>query len=200
MLAAYYDCTCDSHGLFADKEIVKSETYETHLNKYNVITLDIAGLISTSEIIRIPINEVPNVIIENIHDDLMKIAPEMPKLKTINDEIAFCAEKTQKQFIFIIDEWDAIIREADPETQTIYLSLLRSWFKNNNFTPKVVAAAYMTGILPIKKEKTPSGPSQSAISDFKEYTMLQPSVFAPYFGFTEDEVQRICNKNNLDFA
>ena len=200
MLAAYYDCTCDSHDLFADKKIAQSESYEEHLNKYNVITLDIAGLISTSEIMRIPINEVPNVIIENIHDDLMKIAPEMPKLKTINDEIAFCADKTQKQFIFIIDEWDAIIREADPETQTIYLSLLRSWFKNNNFTPKVVAAAYMTGILPIKKEKTPSGPSQSAISDFREYTMLQPSVFAPYFGFTEDEVQRICKKNNLDFA
>ena len=68
-----------------------------------------------------------------------------------------------KQFIFIIDEWDAIIREAkeDEEAQTAYLNLLRGWFKNTSITPKAVAAAYMTGILPIKKDG-----SQSAISDF----------------------------------
>ena len=28
-----------------------------------------------------------------------------------------------------------------------YLNLLLEWFKNNNFTPQVVAAAYMTGII-----------------------------------------------------
>ena len=66
--------------------------------------------------------------------------------------------------MFIIDEWDALIREAkdDAVAQKRYLSLLREWFKSNNFTPKVVAAAYMTGILPIKKDG-----SQSAISDRK---------------------------------
>ena len=36
---------------------------------------------------------------------------------------------------------------------------------------KVVAAAYMTGILPIKKNG-----SQSAISDFREYSVLDPGV------------------------
>ncbi len=57
------------------------------------------------------------------------------------------------KFFFIIDEWDAIIREAesDTEIQKAYLNLLREWFKNGNFTSKAVAAAYMTGILPIKK-------------------------------------------------
>ena len=43
--------------------------------------------------------------------------------------------------------------------------------------------AYLTGILPIKKLKT-----QSALNNFEEFTMLDPSVFAPYIGFTEDEV------------
>ncbi len=37
MLSAYYDHTCDSHSLFDDKEISKSDDYETHLNKYNII-------------------------------------------------------------------------------------------------------------------------------------------------------------------
>lgn len=200
MLAAYYDCTCDSHALFADKKIAQSESYETHLNKYNVITLDIAGLISEMNLENKSLKTFPTLIKKVIQKDLVTHGFDVKEDDSLNDSLVYCANKTQKQFIFIIDEWDAIIREADPETQTIYLSLLRSWFKNNNFTPKVVAAAYMTGILPIKKEKTPSGPSQSAISDFREYTMLQPSVFAQYFGFTEEEVQKICKKNNLDFA
>lgn len=76
-------------------------------------------------------------------------------------------------FVFVIDEWDALIREAayDGEAQNRYLDLLRSWFKNNSFKPKVVAAAYMTGILPIKKNS-----SQSVISDFREYSVLDPGV------------------------
>lgn len=62
-------------------------------------------------------------------------------------------EETGREFVFIIDEWDALIREAkgDGEIQSAYLNLLRGWFKNNNFTPNVVAAAYMTGILPVKR-------------------------------------------------
>ena len=49
---------------------------------------------------------------------------------------------------------NSCVREAanDEVAQTSYLNLLRAWFKNINFTGKVVAAAYMTGILPIKKD------------------------------------------------
>ena len=52
----------------------------------------------------------------------------------------------------------------------------------------------MTGILPIKKDA-----SQSAISDFEEYTMLDPAEFARYVGLTEPEVKRICRDFNADF-
>lgn len=52
----------------------------------------------------------------------------------------------------------------------------------------------MTGILPIKKDK-----SQSAISDFREYSILNPSIFAKYTGFTEAEVREICTDYNMDF-
>lgn len=40
-------------------------------------------------------------------------------------------------FVFIIDEWDAVIREGEPAAQKAYLNLLRRWFKNISFTPKV---------------------------------------------------------------
>ena len=101
-----------------------------------------------------------------------------------------------KQFIFIVDEWDALIREAkdEPATQEAYLNLLRGWFKNNSFTPKVVAAAYMTGILPIKKDG-----KESAISDFDEYPILEPDEFAEFTGFLEEEVQEKCQQCGLDY-
>lgn len=89
-----------------------------------------------------------------------------------------------------------MIREAkDDETaQKRYMDLLREWFKNGNFTPKVVAAAYMTGILPIKKDG-----KQSAISEFDEFTMLDPFDFAEYVGFTEEEVVDRCAEKGMDY-
>lgn len=50
---------------------------------------------------------------------------------------------------------------------------------------KYIQLAYLTGILPIKKEKT-----QSALNNFDEFTMLSASELAPYIGFTEDEVEK----------
>lgn len=75
-----------------------------------------------------------------------------------------------------------------------YLLFLRMLFKSSNTTSKIFAAAYMTGILPIKKDK-----GQSAVSDFKEFTATKPYMFAKYFGFTEDEVKRICSNYGMNF-
>ena len=41
MLAAYYDRSCDSHELFDGKTISSDPTYEGHINKYDVIYIDI---------------------------------------------------------------------------------------------------------------------------------------------------------------
>ncbi|MBR1710944.1 MAG: AAA family ATPase [Clostridia bacterium] len=49
MLTAYYDCSCDSHCLFEGKKIEESEDYEAHLNKYNVICLDISGFVAEAQ-------------------------------------------------------------------------------------------------------------------------------------------------------
>ena len=46
MLSAYYSKGCDSRELFKDLKITSDADYEKHLNQYNVIRLDIAGLIS----------------------------------------------------------------------------------------------------------------------------------------------------------
>ena len=196
MLCAYYDCSCDSHALFDNKEIAKTEGYLKHLNQYYVINLDITGFISEAKRRQIPLSDVPNEIVDAVHKELRDMAPEIAVGEKLTEDLIRCVEKTGRKFVFVIDEWDALIREAknDREIQTTYLNLLREWFKNSNFTPKVVAAAYMTGILPIKKDG-----SQSAISDFIEYPILDPSGFAKYAGFTEGEVRTLCEKHELNF-
>lgn len=199
MLAAYYDCSCDSHALFDDKLIAAREDYDLHLNRYNIIYLDISGFISDAKRNHEPLLNVPNKIVDALKRELTALDPEAAAGDdaSFNNILIRIAEKEGgKRFIFIIDEWDSMIREAreDDAAQESYLYLLRSWFKNANFTPRAVAAAYMTGILPIKKDS-----SQSAISDFNEYTMLDPGPFADFYGFTEEEVRRICSEKGVSF-
>lgn len=197
MLSAYYDRSCDSHSLFDDKKIAECSSYRTHLNQYNVINLDITSFISAAKREGISLREIPGKIIDTVKKELADIAHDLPMDKSLEECLTLCVDRSDgKQFVFIIDEWDAMIREAkdDPIAQDRYLNLLRSWFKNNNFTPKVVAAAYMTGILPIKKDG-----SQSAISDFKEFTMIKPREYGGYVGFTEKEVRDKCTEHDMDF-
>ena len=196
MLCAYYDHTCKSDSLFDDKEVSKSEHYTKHRNQYNVIYLDIAGIVSKMNTLNIPIRNVAMRIKELINQEMRTSFPNIPHYDDASDAILAVVRTTGKQFVFIIDEWDAIIREAknDTETQKSYLDLLREWFKNGNFTSEAVAAAYMTGILPIKKNG-----SESAISDFIEFTILQPGPFVRYTGFTETEVKSLCEQHNMDF-
>ena len=78
--------------------------------------------------------------------------------------------------------------------QEEYIDFLRDLFKGTE-PSKYIALAYLTGILPIKKYKT-----QSALNNFDEYTMIDANVLAPYIGFTEDEVQLLCEKYHKEFA
>ncbi len=196
MLCAYYDCSCDSHSLFDNKEIAGAEGYLAHLNQYHVISLDIATFLSVAQRKGIPLKEVPDMIVDGLLAELAEIYPDCVGGGGFSDSLVRCVEKTGKRFMFVIDEWDVLIREAKGDTvaQKRYLSLLREWFKSNSFTPKAVAAAYMTGILPIKKDG-----SQSAISDFKEVTILNPGRFAECTGFTESDVRSLCGKYGMDF-
>ena len=197
MLCAYYDHTCDSHSLFDSFEISSEKSYENHINKYNVIYLDIAGIVSDVRRRDGDITSVANEIAEAICTELATDRPELKELHRLSRCLSEYVRTTGLKFIFIIDEWDAVIREAknDMRVQKAYLDLLRELFKNGNITTQVVAAAYMTGILPIKKDG-----SESAISDFDEYSVLDTQEFAPYTGFTEAEVKTLCDESGMDYS
>lgn len=198
MLTAYYDCTCDSHRLFGDLAIAQDENYEKHLNQYNVICLEITSFISNARRQGISLREVPNMIAAAVQKELKSAFSCQTEGQSLTESLVRIAEELNgKKFVFIIDEWDALMREGkdDAVAQRRYLDLLREWFKNSTFTPRAVAAAYMTGILPIKKDG-----SQSAISEFNEYTMIQPGEYTTYIGFTETEVNDLCQEKGIDFG
>ena len=196
MLCAYYDRTCDSHTLFGRYTIAADRTYEEHINKYHVINLDITGFISEMRKTGESLRDLPMRISAALQNEIRRVCPDINEAENLNDSLIRLVNDTGTKIVFIIDEWDAVIREAyeDEEAQERYLNLLRGWFMNNNFTPQVIAAGYMTGILPIKKDGT-----QSAISDFREYTMIKPRKFGEYVGFTENEVKDICGKHSISF-
>lgn len=95
--------------------------------------------------------------IDNVLDFMTaKITKEIKEYYTnangdsLAEVIASAAINYKSKFIIIIDEWDAIFREAknNVEIQKAYVILLRSLFKSP-VTNKMIALGYMTGILPI---------------------------------------------------
>lgn len=192
MLCAYYDRSCDSGYLFRDLEIAKEDSFQQYLNQYNVIYLDITWFISTVERIEDTVKYLQTEVIRELKDTFPAITKEMRSLPIALSDVS---DMTGDKFIIIIDEWDALFREAKENVtlQKEYLQLLRGLFKSS-ITDKMIEAAYMTGILPIKKYGT-----QSALTDFREYTMIQPMQLAEFVGFSEKEVMELCKKHHLDF-
>jgi len=97
--------------------------------------------------------------------------------------------ETGEKFIIIINEWDYIIvnDKFSFNEKNDNIAFLKNLIKDQAY----LAFVYMTGILPIAKEL-----SQSTLNCFKEYSMLEDKKYYQYFGFTEQEVRDLCNKNN----
>ncbi|MCD7867707.1 MAG: ATP-binding protein [Clostridiales bacterium] len=194
MLCAYYDKSCDSRALFEGLEIAERDSFEKHLNKYNVIYLDITWFISTTYDLDCVVKDIQSSVIFELKKKFTDfVGLEEGSLPRV---LASISGNTKDKFIIIIDEWDALFREAknNEKLQKEYVKLLRGLFKGGTVTDESVAAAYMTGILPIKKYGT-----ESALTDFQEYTMTGPAKLARYVGFTESETKYLCEKYQMNF-
>ena len=195
MLAAYYSKGCDSSKMFEKLKIGQSDGFKKHLNKYDVIQLDIQWCINAAG----GADQVVSYITEKTISELQSIYPEVLTTKnqqtSLPETLAKINVATGNKFVVIIDEWDVLIRDeaANKKVQEKYINFLRAMFKGTEPT-KYIQLAYLTGILPIKKEKT-----QSALNNFDEFTMLDAGVMAPYIGFTEAEVKDLCERYHRDF-
>ena len=194
MLSAYYSKGCDSEKMFADLKIGRSEDFHKHLNKYDVIHLDIQWFLSNLG----KADKIVGYITECILNELRELYPESltEDAKILPEALSRIKEKTGKKFVVIIDEWDVLIREesANQQVQEEYINYLKGMFKGSEPT-KYIQFAFLTGILPIKKLKT-----QSALNNFMQYTMLNAGPLETYIGFTEEEVIQLCKQYHRDFA
>ena len=189
MIDAYYSLGCDSSKLFDNTKISSHADYKKYMNKYNVIHLDISSFWDDFK------DNLVEKIKEYIIDDFKKsFNDEIDYSKKFNVILMSVYQKTTIPFVIIIDEWDCVIRNSDDkELVHSYLQFLHSLFKSEE-SKAFLALGYITGILPIKKIK-----DESALNNFREYTMLDLYPITPYYGFTEEEVKQLCQKYDMDF-
>lgn len=191
MLCSYYSRGEDSSSQFDSLKIAKSTSYKKHLNQYNVIFINMSLEFNSA---RYDVNQMISSITSSIVKELKEAYPQVvfnspDKLYESLDDVF---SDSKDPFVFIIDEWDRIMREKKEDAQSLklYLEWLESIFKDQAY----IALAYMTGILPIKKYG-----NQSALNMFNEFSMTDPDNFAPFIGFTEKEVQSLCNEFKMNF-
>ncbi len=193
-IRAYYDNSCDSHELFAPYAIARDPSYETHINKYDVIGLDVQSFFQ--------VGQDPKTFVARlaaaVRTELCEKWPNITGLDemTLPDALVAVHKDTGARFVFVIDEWDAVFRFCpnDESLQKDWIHFLRDLFKQEDMDG-VVALAYITGILPVKKYKT-----QSSLNQFYEYTMLRPLELEPFVGFLPSEVDALCEKFGMDRA
>ena len=194
MICAYFDREANSRELFEKRKLVGNEQetcWDEYLGKFDVLRLVMTDFMEGSQSVR----DMIDYLTEEVVDELREKYPNVNlgnriNLRTVMNKIY---SATLRQFVIVIDEWDAIFRtwKEDKTGQTKYLDFLRDWMKDKPY----IALAYMTGILPIKKYG-----QHSALNMFTEYSMTSPKDLAEYVGFTTDDVEDICRQKQLNFG
>ena len=190
MLCAYYGVAEGSRELFETRLLGKCKDWDQYLGKFDVIRLVMTNFVDRTTPMEKIIAKISMRILDELHE-------AYPDVRYDEDDFVYSLAKfhhaSGRQFVVVIDEWDVIFRthKSDHDAQRDYLNFLRSWLKDQDY----IALSYMTGILPVKKYG-----EHSALNMYTEYSMLSPLQFAPYTGFTEEEVQDLCNKHGMPFA
>ncbi len=190
MLAAYYSCGCDSGELFSGLEIENAPSFQEHLNRHQVILLNMQQFLIGAKN-----QSVTEYLEQEVLEEILEEYGTFIKRQDISLAHALrkIYAKTGKKFIFLIDEWDCVMRERQESEalQRQYLDFLRDLLKDQPYA----ALTYMTGILPVKKYGR-----HSALNMFWENSMTDQGLFEEYTGFTQEEVRGLCDRYGMDFS
>ncbi|MCR5790194.1 MAG: ATP-binding protein [Lachnospiraceae bacterium] len=192
MIAAYYSKGCDSHELFEKLKISKDEGYEEKLNKFNVIKIDLNSEYQNSR----NKEKMLTSLEEWIADELRREFPDcgIREDDSLANNLMRVYDSTGETFIILIDEYDVLVREQVPQALfDEFLSFLNGLFKSDTLRP-AISLAYLTGILPIVRDKV-----QSKLNNFREYTILDARELAKFVGFIPEEVEALCLEWGMDY-
>ena len=183
LIAAFFEKAIDSKNLFEKLEIGKDVSCMQHLNQHDVIYIDFSEIPRECDSYKKYIHRIE----EGLMNDLAEVYPDIvtDKNAAVWDMLAKIFEKRNRQkFIFVLDEWDAVFHMSfvTEKDKVEYLLFLKSLLKSKAY----VELAYMTGILPIAKYS-----DGSELNMFMEYDMAGKIKFNEYFGFSDEEVDRL---------
>ena len=154
MLCAYYSKGCDSREMFSKLKIAKAKNFEQYLNKLNYIKIDVASEYQNA------INK-PNWLVKLANMVKMEFQQQFPTIDfTYSESIADCIVRvnsiTGERFVIILDEYDCLVRDQfGTEVFNDYLEFLNGLFKSDTVKP-AIALAYITGILPVVRDRVQS--------------------------------------------
>ena len=185
MIGAFLGKGWDSADVFDNLYISDESRYRKYLNHYNVIYIDFSRLPENCTSYQQYISRIS----EGLKHDLLAAFPDISTTNktAVWDLLAIISAKYDTQFVFVMDEWDAVFHLpfiTDGEKEE-YILFLKSLLKDQEY----VALAYITGILPIAKYS-----SGSELNMFMEFKMTSMAMFGEYFGFTDEEVDVLYEK------
>lgn len=191
MLVAYYSKDVDSRAQFEGLQVSRDPSFEEHLNAHDVIKLDMTQVMPLAEGVGSIARAAARLVIDELRANWPALVAEGES--SLPRALSSVWAGKGSGFVFVIDEWDCVMREAqgDEVAQRAYLDFLRDVLKGRPY----VEAAYMTGILPIRKYG-----QHSALNVFTEYSMADPKDIPHLFGFNADEVERLCGRFGMDYA
>ena len=186
LISSYYARGLDSADIFDNLKIAGQEDYKLHLNKHNVISLYMSDQPRACEDVNGYLSYHEKKILKELKRGFPKCELDMEGEVWDNLEEIFY--ETGEKFILILDEWDSFFHSKFyiEEGAKEYLTFLKNLLKDRPY----VELAYMTGVLPIRKYS-----SGSELNMFKEYYFPTDTVFDTLFGFTEEEVKELCERN-----
>ncbi len=195
MLNAYYSKGCDSRELFKGLKIYDDPSFEEHLNKHNVIWIDMAAIYTD---LRGDKKRFVDEVTNAVRSDLEKAFPGIltESEDTLRESLAKINDETSERFVFLIDEWDVVLRESSDDKALCreFGKFLCALFKSSDalcYTDLV----YMTGIFPIERF-----PLRCDLNNFIDYDATKPWVTREAIGYTEEEVKDLCERWGRDFT
>ncbi len=195
MLNAYYSKGCDSRELFKGLKIYDDPSFEEHLNKHNVIRIDMGAVYNdTKKSKKRVVAEAERGLIESLVEAFPDVLSK--RENTLRECLAEIYRKKKERFIFLIDEWDVLFRKeaSDRKLCDSYMEFLGSIFKSDDVIP-CLDLVYMTGIFPIERFAL-----RCDLDNFLDCSAAHPSVTREAIGYTEEEVKDLCVKWDRDFS
>lgn len=211
MLDRFFNCRFDSRNLFDRLRISGTDCYEQHLNRYCVIRLNFANCDSPSHSaaykrFSMMMSDAASGFRRIEHSPLLSSYErslyrrmtdcEMDRAEFYSSVPLLCRwieNVYGKEVVILIDEYDkpvnsSVIHGYYRELTADLRPFLESALKNNTH----YRFAVMTGVSRITKESIFSG-----LNNLNEFDIFN-SRYDEYFGFNEDEVERLLDDTGLD--